>query len=79
MRKSQYSKYILLVSVVNSIGTILYSYTYVLNAVLTPLIVETEVFFVLVLAYFLLKERFKIIQILGALIVVSAVFFFLLV
>lgn len=79
MRKSQYSKYILLVSVVNSIGTILYSYTYVLNAVLTPLIVETEVFFVLVLAYFLLKERFKIIQILGALIVVFAVFFFLLV
>jgi drug/metabolite transporter (DMT)-like permease len=64
--------------VLSGLGSVLYSYSYVLNGVLTPIIVETEVFIILVMAYFLLKERFKAIQLAGALIVVFAVFVFLL-
>ncbi len=70
--------YVLSAGILNGLGSVLYSYSYILNGVLTPIIVETEVFIILVMAYFLLKERFKAIQLAGALIVVFAVFVFLL-
>jgi drug/metabolite transporter (DMT)-like permease len=77
-KQKRQRNYVLSAGVLSGLGSVLYSYSYVLNGVLTPIIVETEVFIILVMAYFLLKERFKAIQLAGALIVVFAVFVFLL-
>ncbi len=77
-KQKRQRNYVLSAGILNGLGSVLYSYSYILNGVLTPIIVETEVFIILVMAYFLLKERFKAIQLAGALIVVFAVFVFLL-
>ncbi len=74
LKSRKLSSYILYVGIANGVGSMMFSFAYNINGVLSPLLTQITIPAIAVLAFVLLKEKLRLTEILGMAAIIGAVF-----